>query len=83
MASSYQRLIIAETGRQEVWGYTYRGPEDTIKALWSQEAKTVTVAVEAKQVEVFDWMGNGKLVPTRSGRLKVMIGPNPSYVKIK
>jgi len=38
--------------------------------------------VDAKQAEVFDWMGNGKLVPTRSGRLAVMIGPEPIYVKM-
>jgi len=67
---------------EKAWGYSYRGPEDTIKALWSEKAKKVTVALGAKQVEVFDWMGNGKLVPTRSGRLTVMIGPNPIYVKI-
>jgi hypothetical protein len=65
----------------EAWGYTYRGPEDTIKALWSEEAKQVTVAVRGDQVEVFDWMGNSKLVPTSSGQLEVTIGPNPIYVK--
>ncbi len=67
---------------EKAWGYTYRGPEDTIKALWSEKAKKVIVAVDAKQAEVFDWMGNGKLVPTRSGRLAVMIGPEPIYVKM-
>jgi hypothetical protein len=63
------------------WGYTYRGPEDTIKALWSEETKQVTVAVSGDQVEVFDWMGNSKRVPSTSGRLEVTIGPNPIYVK--
>ena len=66
----------------KAWGYTYRGPEDTIKALWSEEAKKVTIPVKAKQIEVFDWMGNGKLVPTGSGKLEVTIGPNPIYVKM-
>ena len=67
---------------EKTWGYTYRGPADTIKALWSEKDRNVSVAVECKQVEVFDWMGNGTLVPTRSGRLEVMIGPNPIYVRI-
>jgi hypothetical protein len=65
----------------KAWGYKYRGPEDTIKALWSEEAKRVTVAVSGDQVEVFDWMGNSKRVPSTSGRLEVTIGPNPIYVK--
>jgi hypothetical protein len=38
--------------------------------------------VEAKRIEVFDWMGNAKLLSTRSGRLELDIGPNPVYVKI-
>ena len=67
---------------EQAWGYTYRGSEDTIKALWSEEDRNVSVAVDGKQVEVFDWMGNGKLVPTRSGKLEVAIGPNPVYVRI-
>ncbi|MBP87549.1 MAG: hypothetical protein CMJ64_12625 [Planctomycetaceae bacterium] len=65
----------------KAWGYTYRGPEDTIKALWSETARQVTVAVRGDQIEVFDWMGNGELVPTSSGKLGVTIGPNPIYVK--
>jgi hypothetical protein len=66
---------------EQTWGYTYRGPADTIKALWSEKAKKVTVAVAAKQVEVFDWMGNAKLLSTRSGKLELDIGPNPIYIK--
>ncbi len=64
------------------WGYTYRGPDDTIKALWSEETKQVSVAVKGKQVEVFDWMGNSNPVPTGPGTLRVTIGPNPLYIKI-
>ncbi len=64
------------------WGYTYRGQEDTIKALWSEKAKPVAVAVKARQVEVFDWMGNGRWVSTDSGMLEVTIGPTPLYIKI-
>jgi len=64
------------------WGYTYRGQEDTIKALWSEKAKPVAVAVKARQVELFDWMGNGRWVSTDSGMLEVTIGPNPLYIKI-
>ena len=67
---------------EKTWGYTYRGSEDMIKALWSEEAKQVSVAVENDRVEVFDWMGNSKLVVTSSGRLEVTIGPEPIYIKI-
>jgi len=66
----------------KAWGYTYQGPEDVVMALWSEEAKTVAIPMEASQVEVFDWMGNSKLIPTHSGTLQVMIGPNPIYVRI-
>jgi len=66
---------------EKAWGYTYRGPEDTIRAMWSEQVKSVVVAVGAARVEVFDWMGNGKPVPTSAGSLKVTIGPNPIYIK--
>ncbi len=64
------------------WGYTYRGPEDTIKALWSEKTHPVTVAVRARRVDVFDWMGNSRRVSTESETLEVTIGPNPLYIKI-
>ncbi len=64
------------------WGYTYRGPDDTIKALWSEKTKRVNVAVRGKQVELFDWMGNSSLVSAGRGDLEVTIGPNPIYIKI-
>jgi len=63
------------------WGYTYRGPQDTIKALWSEESREVGVSVRGKQVEVFDWMGNSRRVPVSRGRIRVTIGPNPLYIK--
>ena len=63
------------------WGYSYRGPEDTVQALWSEKAKQVTVAVKGKRIEVFDWMGNSKLVSTSQGTINVTIGPDPLYLK--
>ena len=65
----------------KAWGYTYKGPDDTIQALWSEKTRRVHVSVKAVQVELFDWMGNGGPVQSISGVLEVTIGPNPVYIK--
>ena len=65
----------------KAWGYTYKGPDDTIQALWSEKTRRVRVSVNANQVELFDWMGNGAPVPSSAGVLEVTIGPNPVYLK--
>jgi len=67
---------------KQAWGYSYRGSEDNVQALWSEETMQVTVPVNGDHVEMFDWMGNSKRVLTDSERLEVTIGPNPIYIKI-
>jgi len=64
------------------WGYAYQGPDDRIKALWSEQPRRVSVAVSGEQVEVFDWMGNGRSMAATAGKIEVTIGPNPLYIKI-
>ncbi|MEO1995998.1 MAG: hypothetical protein ABGZ17_12055, partial [Planctomycetaceae bacterium] len=63
------------------WGYRYRGPDDSIQALWSEHPRRVSVAVSGEQVEVFDWMGNGRSMATTAGKIEVTIGPHPLYIK--
>ena len=67
---------------ENAWGYTYEGPDDAIMALWSDEEKTVSLPVNAEQAEVFNWMGNSRLVAANAGKLEVAIGPSPTYVRL-
>lgn len=65
------------------WGYAFEQPGDIVLALWDFGAKpkTVTIPVGARQVRVYDWMGNERTEPAKQGNVSLTLGPEPIYVR--
>jgi hypothetical protein len=66
----------------QTWGYAFERAGKTTLALWNygDAPKDVSLPTGTKQVRVFDWMGNVKVVNTTNGSLTVKLGPEPVYV---
>lgn len=64
-------------------GYAYQRESKVTLALWDYGAapRTVKLPVGVDAVEVFDWMGNPRTVPTPGGTLQITLGPTPQYVR--
>jgi len=71
-------------------GYAYERAGKVTLALWDfadatgttgEGPRTVKIPVGAESVEVIDWMGNGRTVPTPGGTLALTLGPAPQYVR--
>ncbi|HEY8966491.1 MAG TPA: sugar-binding protein, partial [Candidatus Methylacidiphilales bacterium] len=65
------------------WGYAFERPGDVVLALWNYGAqpRSVTIPVGAKQVRVYDWMGNERSEAAEKGNLTLQLGPEPLYVR--
>lgn len=64
-------------------GYAFERDNRVTLALWDygKEQHAVEFAAGAPEVEVFDWMGNGRTVSTANGTLKLTLGAEPQYVR--
>ncbi len=64
-------------------GYAFVRKDDVVLALWDygDKPRRVSVPVGAKQVDVYDWMGNKRSVSSPNGILDLTLTPEPTYVK--
>jgi hypothetical protein len=64
-------------------GYAFEVRDEIVLALWDggDGGQAVTLPVGARQVEVYDWMGNPKTVATPDGMLRLTLTPEPVYIK--
>jgi len=68
---------------KDIWGYAFERDGNTILALWNygDKAQDVSLSTGAKQVHVYDWMGNDRVTDTTDGQLTLkQLGPEPVYV---
>ena len=63
-------------------GYAYASPTSTVLAVWDYYGSRTGVSVNtgADSVVVYDWMGNGHAVQTKSGVITVDLSKNPVYI---
>jgi hypothetical protein len=64
------------------WGYIFERNGGRILVLWRYAGaqSEVSIPTGVKQVRVYDWMGNSRLVDTTAGSIKVALGPEPTYI---
>lgn len=64
-------------------GYAFERDNRVTLALWDygKEPHAVELAAGVPEVELFDWMGNGRTVNTVNGTLKLTLGEQPQYVR--
>jgi hypothetical protein len=67
---------------KDTWGYAFERPEGVTLALWNYTHTTsVTIPTGAREVHVYDWMGNEHPEQTVGGALKVNLEQGePVYV---
>ncbi len=67
---------------EKVWGYAFERPGQRILAVWnySHTPREVSIPTGVKRVQVYDWMGNMRLVDTAAGSLRLKLGPEPVYI---
>jgi len=66
-----------------VLGYSFQRQGDVVLALWdySGTPRSVTLDTGVKTVDVYDWMGNKRVVPTTNGSLIVVLTSEPLYIR--
>ncbi|HEX5323354.1 MAG TPA: sugar-binding protein, partial [Capsulimonadaceae bacterium] len=64
------------------WGYVFERDSGRILVLWryTGSSSAVVVPTGAKEVRVYDWMGNSHVVATNGGSIKLTLGPEPIYI---
>jgi hypothetical protein len=77
-----EKRAAAKKAGETAWGYAFERKGSVVLALWDygNKPRRVKVPVGARQVDVYDWMGNRKVAASPNGMLDLTLTPEPTYV---
>lgn len=63
-------------------GYVFHRPGERVLVLWryAGSPSEVSIPTGAREVTVYDWMGNSHQVATTAGNIRLTLGPEPIYI---
>lgn len=73
---------IKELGETEI-GYVYQLGDEVVLALWNygDKPKHAVIPVDAKELEIYDMMGNGRKIASPQKQVDLLLGKDPVYIR--